>query len=124
VDYYEMAERIIGDRAATQDFYRLFMVPGRSHFDEDHYGGDGAAAGDFLSYLEAWVEKDEAPDMVLGYHAENWGDDAGELYRGLKNPDRYRFTRPHYPYPLWARYRGNGDPNDYRNFEPVDPEKQ
>ncbi len=32
VDYYEMAERIIGDRAATQDFYRLFMIPGRSHW--------------------------------------------------------------------------------------------
>ena len=57
VDYYEMAERIVGDREATQDFYRLFMIAGRSHC----HRGDGAVSGDFLSYLEDWVEKDKAP---------------------------------------------------------------
>ncbi len=66
VDYYEMAEKIMGGRASTQEFYRLFMIPGRAHCR----GGDGAASGDFLSYLEAWVEEGQAPDMIVGYHAE------------------------------------------------------
>ncbi len=112
VDYYEMVEKIVGGRASTQEFYRLFMIPGRSHCR----GGDGASNGDFLSYLEAWVEEGQAPDMMIGYHPEGFSGNASTSV-----PNRYTFTRPHYPYPLQARYKGSGDPNDYRNFEPVEP---
>ena len=56
-DYYEMTEKIMGGRASTQESVRLFMIPGRSHC----YRGVGASSGDFLSYLEAWVEKGQAP---------------------------------------------------------------
>jgi feruloyl esterase len=28
-------------------------------------------------------------------------------------------TRPLYPYPMVAKYKGTGDPNDAQNFEPV-----
>ncbi len=116
VDYYEMAEKIIGGRASTQEFYRLFMIPGRSHCS----GGVGASNGDFLSYLEAWVERGQAPDMMIGYHA----DGKTRFEANSSVPDRYEFTRPHYPYPLQARYKGSGDPNDYRNFEPVEPRRR
>ena len=115
-DYYEMAEKIMGGRASTQEFYRLFMIPGRSHCS----GGVGAASGDFLSYLEAWVEQGQAPDMIVGYHAE--GMTSTEANSSV--PDRYEFTRPHYPYPLQARYKGSGDPDDYRSFEAFDPERR
>ena len=115
-DYYEMAEKIVGGRASTQEFYRLFMIPGRSHCS----GGVGAASGDFLSYLEAWVEQGQTPDMIVGYHAE--GMTSTEANSSV--PDRYEFTRPHYPYPLQARYRGSGDPDDYRSFEAFDPERR
>ena len=123
VDYYEMAERIIGGRASTQEFYRLFMIPGRSHC----YRGVGAFSGDFLSYLEAWVERGQAPDMMIGYHALGLGLSFTESISTGANssvPDRYDFTRPHYPYPLQARYKGSGDPNDYRSFEAFDPERR
>ncbi len=129
VDYYEMAEKVVGSREATQDFFRLFMIPGRSHC----YQGAGAASGDFLSALEDWVEKDKAPDMIVGYHPVESGSVEGRESRVADHtsidantsvPDRYTFSRPHFPYPLWARYRGSGDPNDYRSFEAVDPEKQ
>jgi len=30
------------------------------------------------------------------------------------------FTRPVYPYPLHAKYKGTGDPNDAANFAPVE----
>ena len=122
VDYYEMAERIIGGRASTQEFYRLFMIPGRSHC----LGGNGAADGDFLSYLEAWVEQGQAPDMIVGSHLEPESDlyDWPDLIQALSNLERVKFTRPHYPYPLQARYKGSGDPNDYRSFEPVEPRRR
>jgi hypothetical protein len=123
VDYYEMAERIIGDREATQDFYRLFMIPGRSHC----HRGSGATNGDFLSYLEDWVEKGEAPDMVIGYQPDIRRDDDNydnSMKANTSVPVKHKFSRPHYPYPQWAKYRGTGDPNDYRNFEAVDPEQQ
>jgi hypothetical protein len=29
------------------------------------------------------------------------------------------FTRPFYPYPMFAKYKGKGDPNDAQNFAPV-----
>ena len=116
VDYYEMAERIMGGRASTQESVRLFMIPGRSHCS----GGDGATRGDFFSYLEAWVEQGQAPDMTIGYHAEV----LTYVEENSSVPDRYEFTRPHYPYPLQARYKGSGDPNDYRSFEAFDPERR
>ena len=115
-DYYEMAERIMGGRASTQESVRLFMIPGRSHCS----GGDGAATGDFFSYLEAWVERGQTPDMMIGYHA----DGMTSVEASASVPDRYEFTRPHYPYPLQARYKGSGDPNDYRSFEPVEPRRR
>jgi feruloyl esterase len=31
IDYYELAERAMGGRAATQAFFRLFVVPGMGH---------------------------------------------------------------------------------------------
>ncbi len=122
LDYYEMAERIMGGRDATQEAVRLYMIPGRSHC----IAGVGAADADFLTYLEDWVEKDTPPDMIIGSHIEpevglyDWP----ELINALSDPERVKFTRPHYPYPLHAKYRGSGDPNDHRNFEPVDPERK
>jgi feruloyl esterase len=99
------------------------MIPGRSHC----HRGDGASSGDFLSYLEDWVEKGEAPDMMIGYHPDNESRDRNydnSMKANTSVPEKYKFSRPHYPYPQWAKYRGKGDPNDYRNFEAVDPESQ
>lgn len=115
VDYYESVERMMGGRASTQDFARLFMVPGRDHC----MGGAGATAIDFLSYLEAWVERGRAPDMLIGAHLKS--TDMGDHVRAPKKPGVAAFTRPIYPYPARARYVGTGDPNDYRSFERVEP---
>jgi feruloyl esterase len=54
VDYYETVQRLNG-RGSTQDFFRLFMLPGVHHC--------GANPVDFLSDLEAWVERGVAPDL-------------------------------------------------------------
>lgn len=130
VDYYETVERTMGGRQATQDFARLFMMPGRGHCQ----GGPGANAVDYMSYLEAWVEQGRAPEMMVASHVErnvDWTDSASfkanwaDWSDYLKSPQalgaKAKFTRPLYPHPLQARYKGSGDPNDYRSFEPVEP---
>jgi feruloyl esterase len=111
-----MAERTMGGRKATQDFFRLFMVPGMGHCS----GGAGAYAIDYLTYLEDWREKGQAPDVMIGAHVKE------EYYSGwdFKLPGdsaKVAFTRPVYPYPLRAKYKGSGDPNDAGSFMPVSP---
>lgn len=118
LDYYEMVERVIGGREATQQFARLFMIPGRSHCR----GGDGAAAIDGLSAIEAWVEQGKAPDMIVGAHMP--GENVADFIKLPSDLSNSKFTRPHYAYPKQAKYSGSGDPNDYRNFIAVEPSKK
>ncbi len=101
IDYYETVERTMGGPAATQDFYRMFMIPGALHCR----GGEGADNIDFLNYIENWVERGKAPDRMIGEHHDETG--------------RTTFTRPTFPYPQMAKYSGSGDPNDAANFKPV-----
>lgn len=112
-DYYETVERVMGGRAATQDFFRLFMVPGMDHCS----GGSGAFAIDYLEYLEAWVEKGQAPDRMVGAHVPglSWRD-AFYLEFPLRQGTPVQFTRPVFPYPLRAKYKGTGDPNEAASF--------
>jgi feruloyl esterase len=129
-DYYEAAERVIGGRKVTQNFFRFFAVPGMGHCG----GGDGASAIDYLSYLEAWVEKDRAPDKVIGSHVKTedlmdkamHGDQDAlhALERRMEfplDPATVEFSRPIYPYPIATRYLGRGNPKDAASFGPVQP---
>jgi Tannase and feruloyl esterase len=113
IDYYETTERTMGGRAATQDFFRLFMIPGMGHCG----GGEGAWVIDYLSYLEAWVEQGRAPDMLAGAHVKENGADTSSF---PLDPAQVGFSRPVYPYPFWARYKGTGDPNSATNFRPAE----
>jgi len=132
IDYYETAEKTMGGRVATQDFFRLFVIPGMDHCT----GGAGPFAIDYLNYLETWVEQGRPPEMMLGAHV----DDTYLAQRSEIDGHRYgarigayllklpldpaipvTFTRTIYPYPLRAKYRGTGDPRDAANFTPVKP---
>lgn len=113
IDYYDTVTRTMGGREATQDFARLFMVPGRQHCG----GGEGASAADFFTPLQDWVENGKAPDMVRALHTEP--ADPLDMLREPADASRIKFTRPLYPYPQRAQYKGRGDPNDYRSFKPV-----
>jgi hypothetical protein len=119
-DYYETAERVIGGRTTTQDFLRLFMIPGMNHCA----GGEGAWMIDYLTYLEDWVEKGKAPQKMIGAHPLLPDDPvkAQEIMRDLifpLRPSDITVTRPVYPYPIRAKYRGTGDPADATNFVPA-----
>jgi len=118
IDYYETLERTMGGRKATQDFFRLFSVLGMNHCS----GGPGAFAIDYLTYLEDWVERGHAPDKLIGAHVNGltWSEAFG-LPLPLDPKIPVAFTRPVYPYPVRAIYKGRGDPNDAANFVPVVP---
>ena len=120
IDYYRTVERTMGGSEKTLDFFRLFMIPGMNHCS----GGDGAFAVDYLSYLEAWVEHGEAPNMMIGAHVngyEDWVKAYFELKFPLDPKLPVTFTRPYYPYPFQARYKGSGDPNKAESFYAVSP---
>jgi len=118
VDYYETVEKTMGGRSATQDFFRLFVIPGMNHCT----GGDGAFAVDYLSYLEQWVEQGKVPDVMIGAHPDGLQKLESWLLKFPLEPDVHvAFTRALYPYPQYAKYIGRGDPNKAENFKPVLP---
>ena len=125
VDYYETVERTMGGRATTQEFFRLFVVPGMNHCT----GGAGAFAIDYLTYLEAWVEQGQAPDRMIGAHVDDsyWkehGEGAFEpflLRFPLDAQIPVAFTRPIFPYPWRAEYKGSGNPTRAENFKAIQP---
>jgi len=104
----------------TQDFYRLFMVPGMLHCA----GGPGPntfgqgtpladADHDVVKALEQWVERGIPPDRIIAtkYVNDNPAN-AGVL------------TRPLCPYPQVALLaRPGADTKDARNFVCVDDER-
>ncbi|HWX22186.1 MAG TPA: tannase/feruloyl esterase family alpha/beta hydrolase [Candidatus Binatia bacterium] len=95
VDYYRQVQAHDG-RAG--DYCRLFMVPGCLHCG----GGPGAAEVDWLSVIVDWVERDKAPDKLIASKREN-----GKVV----------MTRPLYPYPEYAAFKGSGDTNSADSFE-------
>lgn len=102
IGYYEGVEKLMGGRAQTQDFFRLFLVPGVHHCG----GGPGLTGFDALTLLENWVEQGQPPDRLIASRAAN-----GVTER----------TRPIFPYPLLARYSGSGDPKQASSYVPSDP---
>ncbi len=101
INYYESVTKVMGKGRhglrQTQEFYRLFMVPGMQHCS----GGPGTDRFDALTALEQWVEVGVAPGRIIASHVEN----------GVTT-----MTRPLCPYPQQATYEGEGDTNDAANF--------
>jgi feruloyl esterase len=100
VDYYEKV--LAKNGAKTQDFMRLFMVPGMTHCA----GGHGTDRFDAVTAVIDWVEKGKAPDSI---HASRVVDN--QVVR----------TRPLCPYPQVARYSGSGSIDDAANFRCTKP---
>lgn len=85
-------------REQTDQFVRLFMVPGMEHCR----GGPGPNTFDALTALEAWVEKGVAPARITASHSTN-----GKVDR----------TRPLCPYPQIALYKSVGSTDEASSFE-------
>jgi feruloyl esterase len=104
IDYYERVVSTVGRGAKaserlrrTQEFFRLFMVPGLGHCR----GGPGPDRFDGLTALEDWVERGIAPDSLLASKLKD-----GEVTR----------TLPLCAYPAAPVWDGAGDPYDAGSF--------
>ena len=105
IDYYTDMTKDLGGLAATQQFARLFMLPGVNHCG----GGQAPNQIDMLDPMLNWVENGAAPASVI----------ATEL--SATSPATVVRTRPVYPYPEVARYDGTGSINLAANFHGVIP---
>jgi feruloyl esterase len=86
IEYYKEVEQRFGGRENTQDFFRLFMIPGMDHCGLGVDLGITNRSIDPLSALENWVEEGEAPDS---------------LFMKKYAPDgKVMWSRPFYPYGL------------------------
>ncbi len=111
IAYYDRVRSAQGTQAATDAFFRLFLVPGMGHCS----GGAGAttfgnsggqapnpgASNDLLMALDRWVEQDAAPDSITAARVTS-----GTVVR----------TRPLCAYPKKAVYKGSGSTDDAANF--------
>ena len=97
INYYNSVVTAMGGASKTQDFLRLFMVPGMGHCR----GGAGPTQFDALGALEKWREHGEAPSKIIASRSQQGKVD---------------MTRPLCPYPLESVYNGKGNTNDEANF--------
>lgn len=97
IGYYEHVVKFMGGRKQTEDFFRLFLIPGVHHGG----GGPGLTEFDALTALENWVEKGQAPEKLIACRSTN-----GVVAR----------CRPVFPYPMLAHYSGEGDPKQADSF--------
>jgi feruloyl esterase len=111
IAYYEQVRAGQGSQARTDEFFRLFLVPGMGHCSGGTgatlFGNQGGAAPvvdadhDVLAALDAWVEKGAAPRRIIASRVEG-----GKVVR----------TRPLCPYPTRAVYVGQGSTDDAASF--------
>jgi pimeloyl-ACP methyl ester carboxylesterase len=102
IRYYKQIEEHNGGEAKTQEFARLFLVPGMNHC------GGGPALDDFdtLTTMQKWVEDGTAPQSIIS---------SGQAFPGR--------TRPLCAYPLTAIYDGKGNPEDATSFSCQKPKE-
>ncbi|WP_415199750.1 tannase/feruloyl esterase family alpha/beta hydrolase [Silvibacterium sp.] len=139
VAYYTAMQQTMGEDAVKQ-FARLYLFPGGYHCG----GGEGPFRFDLMDAIMAWVEGGKAPFALIASHEKggmrgpvagvpagmpHGGPPAGAMGPGAGGPppgamgepatkavvDR---TRPVYPYPLTARYKGTGSIDEASSFEP------
>lgn len=96
MNWYEELQRDTdgGNTTQTQQWARLFMVPGMTHC------GNGPGLNDFdpLMAIENWAENKQAPDMLPA--------------KGKEFPDK---AQPLCPYPQYTKYQ-SGDSNDIKSY--------
>jgi feruloyl esterase len=90
----------------TQEYARLFMVPGMYHC----LGGPGPNVFDAFTPLVKWVEQGVAPETIIATKFVN------------DKPPNVQMTRPLCVFPKVAKYTGNGDSNVATNFRCVTDE--
>ena len=95
VDYYRRVLQQMGGRNKVTQFARLFLIPGAGH-------GNGGVGNGAVDAIVRWVEEGVPPDRLIN--------------RGPRGR-----TRPLFPYPEVAKYKGSGSTEQAENFESGSP---
>ncbi len=98
IDYYRRVQQQMGGAEKTAQFARLFLAPGVDH----GFRGAGPSPTGLNGAITRWVEEGKAPDSI----SAELRDKSGNLIR----------TRPLFPYPHVAKYKGSGSTDDAANF--------
>jgi len=114
--YHQALAQTMG--AITREkFERLYMLPGVYHCST----GEGPSQVDFLSPMLDWVELGKAPDSVVSYQVEP--EQKSKLVtKALQGDMKLEYvadgaaSRPLYPYPDYAVYKGKGDVRKAENY--------
>jgi len=96
--YIESVTGKLGDER-TKALLRFYISPATGHA----MAGAGASTIPLLSALENWVEKDQAPASLTATLTKESANSGS--------------TRPLCEYPLFPRYKGNGDPHSASSFD-------
>lgn len=100
IDWFEKVQAHMGKDTVSK-FAQLYVVPGMHHGS----GGTGPYVFETQEALVKWVEEGVAPTEFI-------------LSDGPT--DSTTRTRPMYPYPAYAKYKGKGDPNVASSFKRVE----
>ncbi len=98
IDYYKRVQERMGGAEKTAQFARLFLAPGVDH----GFHGAGPTPTGQLEGIIRWVEEGKAPQRLLA----ELRDKEGKIVR----------TRPLFPYPHLAKYKGSGSTDEAANF--------
>ena len=105
IDYYLRLQQRMGGARDTAKFARLFLVPGVDH----GFRGAGASPTGLAEAILRWVEEGQAPDKLIAEKR----DGSGKVLR----------TRPLFPYPQIAKYKGKGSTDEADNYVSTTPRK-
>jgi hypothetical protein len=103
IDYFKRVQERMGGEKNTAKFARLFLVPGVDH----GFHGAGATPTGLNEAMLRWVEEGQPPDKLIAEKR----DASGQVIR----------TRPLFPYPYVAKYKGSGNPDQAVNFVSTKP---
>lgn len=95
-EYYKEMAAANGGYEVVSHWSQFYFVPGMGHCG----GGQGLDRFDFLGAMVDWVEKRNAPQLVIS---------TGKAFPGR--------SRPLCPYPKHAHYKGQGDTEKANSFE-------
>jgi pimeloyl-ACP methyl ester carboxylesterase len=96
LEYYKAMAEANGGLEKSSQWSQMYLVPGMGHCG----GGPALDQFDMLSAVVSWVEKGTEPRSVIA---------TGKAFPGR--------SRPLCAYPRHAQYKGEGDPQDAKNFE-------
>ena len=98
IDYYNRVQQQMGGPKKTSTFARLFLAPGVDH----GFRGAGPTPIGQMDAIIRWVEDGKAPEKLIAERR----DSNGKVTR----------TRPLFPFPQVAKYKGSGSKDEAENF--------